>query len=113
MSVFMHALALLPAVVVVVVVVAALADRRDASALNGLRALDSMGHVETPRIHRRTDGASNPEAGRARSCFSQQPLQILIRRQKEPEILPRDVELAVPSSRVDLRVFLGNLLVGG
>lgn len=40
MSIFVHALALLPAVAAAIVALAALADRRETTALNALRALD-------------------------------------------------------------------------
>ena len=40
MSIVMQALTLLPAVAAIIVVVAALADRRESSSLNDLRALD-------------------------------------------------------------------------
>jgi hypothetical protein len=39
MSMLVQALALLPAVAAIIVVLTAIADRREASALNGLRAL--------------------------------------------------------------------------
>lgn len=42
MSIFVHALALFPAVAAAIVALAAFADRRDTSALNALRALDDV-----------------------------------------------------------------------
>ena len=39
MSILMQSLALLPAVAAIIVVLTAIADRREASALNGLRTL--------------------------------------------------------------------------
>ena len=53
MSILVQALALLPAVAAIIVVLTAIADRREASALNGLRTLHleldtSLGDTDDP-----------------------------------------------------------------
>lgn len=50
MSLFVHALAFLPAVAVAIVAVAAYADRRETIALNALRTFDEEAELHTEAI---------------------------------------------------------------
>lgn len=60
MSIFVHALALFPALAAAIVAIAALADRREAVTLNALRALDETARDHAAPLHDElvTDGCA-------------------------------------------------------